>query len=66
MSFYKKFSKKIYDLYYEIPPLFSMGNYKKKEIQMKNIDANIDENDIELENDIEVENDIELENDIER
>lgn len=67
-EFLQKIYQKIYDLYYEIPPLFAMGNYKKKEIQMKNIDANIDENDIEVENDIEEENhiigDIKVGNDI--
>jgi hypothetical protein len=50
-EFLGKVYQKIYDLYYEIPPLFSMGNYKKKEIQMKNSEINFnDDMDIDNEN----------------
>ena len=34
-EFLEKIYKKIYDLYYEIPPLFAMGNFQKKSLKMK-------------------------------
>jgi len=57
-EFLEKVYQKIYDLYYEIPPLFSMGNYKKKEIQMKNgeLNFNDDDNNGNIENNIGMEN----------
>jgi len=43
-EFLQKIYKKIYDLYYEIPPLFTMGNFQKKGLKMKN-NINSDDND---------------------
>ena len=70
VEFLQKIYQKIYDLYYEIPPLFAMGNYKKKEIDLQNSNEHFhdDTNDVNDTNDTNDTNDIvgniQLENDI--
>ena len=73
VEFLQKIYQKIYDLYYEIPPLFAMGNYKKKEIDLQNSNEHFhddknDKNDANDTNDTNDTNDIvgniQLENDI--